>query len=85
MKFTAPPSPRGTNNERLFLFHCPRGSTPEQRTDVEDCEQVQPVQGQWLHSSFAEEFRCFGVLDTRQRDEPRAVNAPVLSLPDQET
>ena len=28
MKITAAPSPRGTNNERLFLFHCPRGSTP---------------------------------------------------------
>ena len=24
MKITAAPSPRGTNNERLFLFHCPR-------------------------------------------------------------
>ena len=29
MKIAAAPSPRGTNNERLFLFHCPRGSTPE--------------------------------------------------------
>ena len=29
MKITAPPSPRDTNNERLFLFHCPRGGTPE--------------------------------------------------------
>ena len=29
MKITAAPSPRGTNNERLFFLHCPRGSTPE--------------------------------------------------------
>ena len=26
MKITAAPSPRGTNNERLFLFQCPRGA-----------------------------------------------------------
>jgi hypothetical protein len=29
MKITAAPSPRGTKNEQLLLFHCPRGSTPE--------------------------------------------------------
>jgi hypothetical protein len=33
MKVTAPPSPRGTNNERLFLFHCPRGIDPRGALD----------------------------------------------------
>jgi hypothetical protein len=34
MKITAAPSPRGANNERLFLFHCPRGNTPELALDA---------------------------------------------------
>ena len=29
MKITACPSPRDTNNELLYIFHPPRGSTPE--------------------------------------------------------
>jgi len=40
MKITAAPSPRGTNNERLFLFHCPRDGTLElarPRQNVGDC------------------------------------------------
>ena len=34
MKITAAPSPRDTNNERLFLFQWLRGSTPELALDA---------------------------------------------------